>query len=142
MIFVLSIYHCASQFTWDLLRGAGLKVHHMHLSDPDQDRLRDLKARHPTVMPIRHPDAVASSWASRGMGLAELAEQWQRMTCISDVTFLPVDSPCREDQLREIERLFSVKLATHWKPSHSMGLPHVPATFENCANFRARWWAA
>ena len=110
----------------------------MHLGDPQVDKLM---SENPTVVPIRHPDLVATSWASRKMDLDVLSRQWDQMVLFTDVIFLPVDSPkYREDQLHKIEDLAGVKLITSWRPSHAMPLNRIAATFKNCDSFRTSWW--
>lgn len=102
MILVPSVPHTGTHFVRDhLLAGCPVPVKCEHIypnSRVDLERIAG-QAGVTTIVPLRHPMAVALSWKQRGKELALLPDYWRRLVTHIDrhePCYLPVDHPCRD----------------------------------------------
>jgi hypothetical protein len=151
MILVASIFHTGTFFTMNLLPLKHACVfdepqpdckYQLHLSDPDQALLRKRMRQCKTIVPLRHPDAVASSWLARGLSIKKLEMEWAQMTLLNDVFFFPVDAEDRDARLKELSSLIQLPLATNWVPTNNLPVSKTEATFDNCESFRRKHWGS
>lgn len=134
MILVASLWHTGTWFTFDLL-----PVPYTHKRQIHLDQCVDMSGCK-TIVPLRHPDAVATSWASRGLDVSMLERQWERMTQLQGVFFFPVDGKDREKRLADLSAWLELPLETNWQPMNKLNKPKVAATIKADPAFIARFW--
>lgn len=71
------------------------------------------------VTPLRSYEAVRRSWLRNRRDVSELEWLWEAMLSRTDVFFLPLDTPERDERLASLSSLIGVRLQTNWEPSNS-----------------------
>jgi hypothetical protein len=72
-----------------------------------------------TVIPLRHPRAVAVSWEVRGMDVRQMCREYKTMIeeyDKFDPLYIPIDSPHREKYLASLNNRLGLDLETDWTP--------------------------
>lgn len=68
------------------------------------------------ITPLRHLDAIITSWARRDLNLAELHQAIQIMVDYPIDFILPVDLPDSPDYLDRLNKERNLNLQTDWTP--------------------------
>ena len=84
------------------------------------DTLLFLGARHPTIIPLRHPKVVAKSYTSRGKTEQTMCDNFNIVVQHFDALkpyYLPLDVANRQDYLDTINQQLGLQLETDWSPA-------------------------
>lgn len=69
-----------------------------------------------TIVPVRRPEAIVTSWERDGADLDLLFTKWLELPKQQEVYYLPVDSLQRNIYLYALSIELKQKLRTNWKP--------------------------
>lgn len=129
IVHVASIPHTASRFVVEqIFRDFEHVNHHdpirpmsiydAHIGTPYSEAVAGgaMKAGAVVVIPMRHPDAVTTSWVRRGADLDRLAALWVELRNHESALFIPVDHPDRDTYLAAVSESIGYKLTTDWQP--------------------------
>ena len=118
--FVLSIPRSGTRFTAMMLKTRNNQHVIRHIRDDVRDETLRWVRDYTTIIPMRHPRAVALSWARREKKLRwNLEKLWENLiTKIDplDPLYLPVDSPLRGEYLEKIEAALGREIHVDWSP--------------------------
>ena len=128
-----TVKHTGSNFVLSLLGGeylnikrgyVGEGVYFDHLWPHKRGLWKPLLDQMPCIVPLRHPDAVAGTWAARNRDLNDLIREWRELEWLSAnyaPYFLPVDTSDRDQHLQRINEGLGLSLKTDWEPVRSKG---------------------
>jgi len=77
-----------------------------------------LERGYPLIVPLRHPELCAQSWAKRRKPIDVMLQQWHWLIDIVaayNPMYLPIDSPDKKGYLKRIGERLSVPLRTNWE---------------------------
>jgi len=111
---ILSVMHTGNRFSQNLFH-----VPFRHVFTPDIETILDAEDR--IIVPLRHPDALWTSFRNRGRGEAFYREQWAEMERLwliyrPKIRRFPIDTADRTTRLRSISRDVGRNIRTQWEP--------------------------
>jgi len=129
-LLLASVYHTGTRFCRESLFGdfsfgprtigTNPQATYVHIEPVHIEPLQYwLKTAEHTVVPLRHPLLVASSWKARGLHLTLLDEQWRTLVDVvmpRDPIYLPLDHPDRGRYLEVLNKRMGLNLKTDWQP--------------------------
>jgi len=121
MIQIVSIPHNGTNFLNDLLVSHGIQPDLVVHCTPGT--MEDIKACKNIIIPIRPPDDVAKSWASRGETYSGWLWMWKTLKTIKGYRFFLEDK-----DLEGLSNHLGVELTSDWEPINHMepkGEPNV-----------------
>ena len=90
----------------------------IHIDKPLMPRVHAWMKEFPSIVPLRHPRAVAQSWKNKQKDLRWLGEQWEflkREVDSYDPYYLPLnDSELRNDYLNDINNELDIDVDYNW----------------------------
>ena len=136
MIIVASCPHTGSHFAvntiglplrnWDRGGVSAQNLYHVYSGESLEIIKRGAREGATLVVPMRHPMAVAQSWANRGKPIAEHPVHEPMIKLFRNLIehvvplnplYLPVDVPNRDKYLRALSDVVGRELKTDWAPA-------------------------
>ena len=121
-----SVKHNGSRFGMKLLGANIPRINPKfdHFSAGSKEKIENWCKERCVIVPLRHPEKVARSWKRDGFPLADLLSSYSVMLSLAEENrfhYLPLDTPCRESRLRQIELELGHDLPTSWSVVGSDG---------------------
>lgn len=130
-VVLISVPHTGTNFTISLFRQHGFResnltptqlepwtLYHGHMLKGTQVSMARKHAVHmPLVCPLRHPYRVEESWRRQSKDIEHMVECFETMVrefMPLSPYILPVDSPRRDEALRELSEGLELEMTTDW----------------------------
>ena len=154
MIYLWSVRHTGTRFLFDVL-GLEYDVNHLHAfelykaqgksiraisSHTSRQRSHDVVRYYKTVVPLRHPALVATSWKKYDED-GNWLKEWQKLDALTDVFFFPIEQ-LPYDALEEFVG-FSVNRDVEIKVKrHTMGDYPEKKSIESAKDYLGSQWGS